>query len=490
MSSIPAVPGIALGNIIQPQFIEHLKKLEEAQKPQSLANEKYNELAKSNYKIGMIYKQMVNLGLDEESLEDIAKEQRSLKDEMLNAAIGLIDATIESQDKVMEVQMKAGQTEVTVNAESPVDYKTSQVEPFPLAIDSLEFDVQYFRNERNDDNNASHQKQVNKSVSSAYRNGHEHSSSGSSYTGTSASVAQISQHEIEGTVVITAKCLHKQADIIEPFVLDPRKAVLSWNATFPDDKISTDAETMIQLAIGATEKDRENKMRVLSGCTKASSFVGYVHLFKSEGSSSSQISESTASAVQSAHKRGDFSNHCQGHYGSTKSDAETIGKMLSTTELRNSCNFQVEGVIPSIKSNSIKTTLKSMKPSPKEVMEKLGAMQNASDSAVNNQTASFGGDGMKGATFVNMESSNLASTVLPIAERVSDNQVIDMNSMMDAFTDYVDKAIAGDCGVPINFFFKEITKEMIAKAYCRTFYPNGAVSFKDRSAGAIGIEQK
>eukprot|EP00548_Thalassiothrix_antarctica_P020873 CAMPEP_0194183722 /NCGR_PEP_ID=MMETSP0154-20130528/33467_1 /TAXON_ID=1049557 /ORGANISM="Thalassiothrix antarctica, Strain L6-D1" /LENGTH=106 /DNA_ID=CAMNT_0038900865 /DNA_START=121 /DNA_END=437 /DNA_ORIENTATION=+ len=44
-----------------------------------------------------------------------------------------------------------GQTQIGANVESPVDFERSKVIPFPMSFDSLKFDVQYFRNEEQDD---------------------------------------------------------------------------------------------------------------------------------------------------------------------------------------------------------------------------------------------------------------------------------------------------------------------------------------------------
>mmetsp|Transcript_10582 Transcript_10582/g.16153 ORF Transcript_10582/g.16153 Transcript_10582/m.16153 type:complete len:498 (+) Transcript_10582:75-1568(+) len=490
MVSMPALPGITLGNIIHPEYIKLLKELEEAQKPQDLAEKKLNQLSQSTYKIQMIFRQMQNLGLDEESLEDIYKEMKDLKSETLDAAVELVDATLESQDKIQEVQLKADQSLITVSAESPLDYSVAQVEQFPYAFDSIDFDVQYFRKESNDDSNSAHASQIsNFTSSSSARNRRQHSNN-SSYSASESALAQASIHDIEGTVVISAHCFHKQADVIEPFVLDPRKAVLSWNATFPDDPIQTDPTTMAKLALQPKPDDRKNVMHLLSGCSKASSFVGYVHLYKTEATSSSQMSSSVASAVKSASKSWSTFSANIGNFGTNSSDAKTISNLVSTAQIQNSCNFHCEGVIPSIKSNDINTTLKNLKPSAEELMSQLGAIQGQSDSAVNDSMQAGGNaDGMQGAQFMQMKGGNLEATVLAVSETTTSNKVIDMNSMMDAFTDYVDKCIAGDCGVPVNFFFKEVTKEMIAKEYVAKFYPHGA---SDPSAmmGEIGITKE
>ena len=51
------------------------------------------------------------------------------------------------------------------------------------------------------------------------------------------------------------------------------------------------------------------------------------------------------------------------------------------------------------------------------------------------------------------------------AGEVTTNRILDINTMMTAFQDYIDKAIAGEAGVPINYYLKPITKLMIAQMY-------------------------
>ena len=61
------------------------------------------------------------------------------------------------------------------------------------------------------------------------------------------------------------------------------------------------------------------------------------------------------------------------------------------------------------------------------------------------------------------------------------NKVIDTNSLMTAMEDYVKKAIAGDAGVPINFFLKPITANELAEAYLNKYYPREFVGEESAS---------
>ena len=69
------------------------------------------------------------------------------------------------------------------------------------------------------------------------------------------------------------------------------------------------------------------------------------------------------------------------------------------------------------------------------------------------------------------------------------NQVIDTNSLMTAFDDYVQQATKGEDGVPINFFIREITKSAIAKAWMKKFNPRANWQFSSGDDGETGTDK-
>jgi len=87
MTSIPADPSLVLGNIVQPWHIIQLQAIAKLQDPVDLATDRLNNLTMSNYKIRMIYHQMVAMKVDIFALEKINDEVLELKKEMTKAAI-------------------------------------------------------------------------------------------------------------------------------------------------------------------------------------------------------------------------------------------------------------------------------------------------------------------------------------------------------------------------------------------------------------------
>ena len=53
-----------------------------------------------------------------------------------------------------------------------------------------------------------------------------------------------------------------------------------------------------------------------------------------------------------------------------------------------------------------------------------------------------------------------------------ENSVLDTNSMMTALEDYINKALAGELGMPINYYLKPITKSQLAQMWVNKYFPD------------------
>ena len=130
-----------------------------------------------------------------------------------------------------------------------------------------------------------------------------------------------------------------------------------------------------------------------------------------------------------------------------------------------------------------------MSPTAQDIIEQQEAISNKNQSGSTGQEAE---GRKKGAQFTSLNSEYLKNGVLSLAEAESaQNKVIDVNTMMNAYGDFMDKARSGEGGCPQTFFITSLTKNDIAKAYIRRFYPNGAKSSKDRRKGELAmVEEK
>mmetsp|Transcript_21300 Transcript_21300/g.24298 ORF Transcript_21300/g.24298 Transcript_21300/m.24298 type:complete len:501 (-) Transcript_21300:153-1655(-) len=495
-SSLAADKGLVMGNIVSPQRMELLRDLASVQKPQSVVRENLDSLMLSKRQFSMIYNEMVNMGVEESDLSAIRVEQKNLKREMARQAVELGRQTIATQESIR--QIKARLADITITPSSPLDFAKCNFRSLPLSSDDLRLDVQYFRNEGNRDSASSLANQVSIHVSNAFQgNVSPKSSSDMSNAARTFMESQHSNHDIDGTIVITASCTHRQATVIDPFVLDPMKAVSSWNTMFPTDKIRTDPDSIYRAALEYNENDENedennrNVISILSGATYGSSFVGMVHMLKTNEDMSRQSGESTASSMKKMMTSHLSVAEQSGDFGVSNNFGKLMKELMSKTTYSTHCNLVTEGIIPIITSNTMKTTVASLRPDPKEIMAQLAAIQGSNDMVVNDSMESIANKAKTGAQFMKLNSSYLKDTVSALGSYDSDqNKVIDMNSLMTAFEDYVAKAIAGNSGTPINFFLRELTRKDIAASYIKKYYPNGADTQRNAIAGTIGNTQQ
>mmetsp|Transcript_11588 Transcript_11588/g.17829 ORF Transcript_11588/g.17829 Transcript_11588/m.17829 type:complete len:505 (+) Transcript_11588:109-1623(+) len=493
MTSIPADPGLVLGNIIEPERIENLKAIALAQAPLDAANDRLNNLLRNTYKIQLIFQQMVNMMVDPLSLVEIQAELIALKAEAAEAAVDLAKKTIEAEKKVRDMKAK-NQTKITKQIESPLNYDACDVKQFPLSFDSLKFDVQFFQVARSADASTAHATTVGSHVAASMNGSFAAQASmqmGASATTTT--MAQVNTNDVDGTIVITAYANHKETDIISPFVMDAEKAVTAWNWCNSDDRLKTGPQEMWEAALDDKGGKEGSSLQILSGVAKSSSFVGFVHILKSERTVQSSVSASVAASVAATMYANMGQAAAMGSFGVSSEVSSTVSSMLSTANLTSNCSMQCEGVIPSIVSNTIETTVQNMSPDPKNVMAQLGAIADASSISGGNEgggglMGSMAGNAKTGAQFIELNNSYLKNVVSSLGEQTRlSNKVIDTNTMMTAFEDYVKKAMEGKCGVPTAFFIKDLKKSDVAKCFIRKYYPNGATNQTDAMDGQLGI---
>ncbi|KAK3990398.1 hypothetical protein QBC44DRAFT_368926 [Cladorrhinum sp. PSN332] len=140
-----------------------------------------------------------------------------------------------------------------------------------------------------------------------------------------AASAQVSdqtrKHSIEGTLVISVSCTHKNASILAPFVLNVDKGIKVWNRLFKDDKIEpTSTSSMLALATGDAT---HNRFSIISGVTYRSSFVGMVHILNTSSTSVSEKMTSVVPTLQVQMDAGAWYAHASGGFGASPTTPRT-----------------------------------------------------------------------------------------------------------------------------------------------------------------------
>jgi len=497
MTSIPADPSLVLGNYVHLDRIKHLQKIAEAQRPETEANDDLQELILTNYRLKMLLNEISTFDVGEEVMKSLRGEIDQLKDSMMAAAVNLAKETILCAENVETLEQQFGQTGISVRPESPLDFSSVEIKKFPLSSDSMTFDVQYFSFDTNTQDAEAHSNTVTQYASNTSKG-----AKGTLGTDTDKKTgkainnmmtAQYSNHEIHGTIVITATCTHRMADMIAPVVLDPLKLLSAWNSEFPNDYLASSPSMMYGVSMGTIKgKDPANKLYLLTGCTRGSSFTGLVHVTQLEETKTETVNSAETDQLSKVLEKSLLEQSQLGNFGVGKDFAKNASDLLSTSTIKTHCNLVTRGVIPDISANTMKSTVMSMKPDPAAIMANLGAMQEATKGPLEMDPEAEADTAKTDTQMKGMNSGyikDMAGELTALDDE--SNLVIDTNSMMTAFTNYVSKCEAGGVGVAINYYVMEIDKRKVAKEYFRKFYPNGSArTMEDRRSGMLGQTQE
>ncbi|WNG16251.1 hypothetical protein [Cystobacter fuscus] len=469
MQSIPYDPALVLGNLVDEKLLKAILDVSAAAAPVDAAHEKLNALILSKRSIDMTIQELTGMGVDP---KDVIAAAGKLGDDISKAAVEYATASIQGQNNILKARGARASVPVTANVESPIDYVRTQIKKMPLSADSIKMDAQYFSNEEN--------RQGSESVAHTIKT---YVAASTSFLGTERSVqagasaqAQISSqyqnHDVAGTLVITAGCTHKDAALLAPLIIDPDKAIRVWNEFFPGDAISTDhPEQMVASVINA-KTSSPNALKLLSGATYGSSFVGMVHVLRSESTRSNQTMLSAAANMQAMMKTGSWFANAEGGFGVSESFSADVKRLLSMQQVNSHCSVITMGSIPSIKSNMVKLGVKQFAEfDGAAMMEKLAALQNATATDMDSVAAAAEA-ARTGGQMTQMQATQIKSVMSGLSDLdARENKMLDINSLMTAFEDYVDKALAGNIGVPINYYLKSLTKSALAHLWVAKYYP-------------------
>ena len=349
----------------------------------------------------------------------------------------------------------------------------------PLSSDSLRMNAQYFSYENEKQGSDSSIKQAKGFVSAMTSFlGTKRSAEITTAVGTQMTT-QKETNDLEGTLVITVTCTHKDAALLAPFVLDVDKAIRAWNSLCDEGDIDAskrikvdDVRNFQEIAKEEGTEDEE-KLHLLSGVTYGSSFVGMVHVLKSSSSQSSQNVSTAAASLQAQMETGNWFASASGGFGIDASFANDVKSLLSSQSLTSTVSIITTGSMPVIKANEIQMGVQKFADfDPAKMMDKLAVAANATNSeqasvAERAQSARTGGQML---AIRDAEIKSVVTGLAPIDERK--NKMLDTDTLMTAFEDYVNKALAGNLGVPIKFYLKSITRAQLAQMWVAKYYPN------------------
>lgn len=466
-STIPYDPSIVLGNIVDPVKLDQLHRIAERQAPIDAAENNLNSLITLKRSIDTTIKELANMSID---TRELSKQSSEINKEIVSAATEYAKEKLAGKTEIQKIQ-----SEAIVNSswESPIDYNRTEIKKLPLSSDSMNMNVQYFSFDRNTQDSKTQSQSVQDFVSSEFKFLGDEFSDEASKAAASQIHSQYSRHDISGTLVIAVSCTHKDAAILAPCVIDTDKAIRVWNSMYRDDMLKTDdPNNMITTAANAAT-EKEKAMTIVSGATYGSSFVGMVHILNTQNTVASEKMTSTMESIQAQVKAEKWFADISGGFGLSEQFSKDVKSLLSTQDISSHCTLTTHGLIPSIKSNQVKMAVKEFASfDGKSAMNDLAGLQNsvASDKDSVAQSAANARLGQQMISLKNAQIKGVLSGVNEIDD--GNNKIIDLNSMMTALDDYIEKAMAGEIGMPINYYLKPITKSQLAQMWVDKYFPN------------------
>lgn len=467
LSTIPFDPSVALGNIVDPAKLEQLELISAKEAPIGAAEDKMNSLITFKRSIDNTIQELGSMHVDIKALENKSLE---VAEDIKKAALDYANIKLAAKLDILDIK---SQTVVSSNWESPLDYNRTEIKKMPLSADSMNMNVQYFSREENSQDSQTQSECIQSFISSEFKflgnDFFDQASKAAAYQVNS----QYSRHDIAGTLVIAVSCTHKDAALLAPCVIDVDKAIRVWNSMYKDDMIKTDSPaSIIEIAKNA-QTENEKVMTIVSGATYGSCFVGMVHILNNTRTISSESIRNIAASIQSQIKAKSWYSNVAGGFGLNEQFANDVKNLLSIQDIMSHCTITTRGSIPSIKSNQVKLAVQQFADfDGKSAMENIAALQNATSSAKESVDESAESARL-GQQMISLKNAQIQGVLTGLSKIDSgSNQILDINSLMTAFEDYIDKALGGEIGVPINYYLKPIPKSQLAQMWVDKYFPD------------------
>lgn len=466
-SAIPYDPSISLGNLVSQAKLDLLTSIAEKQAPADDAEDQLNDLISLRHSFDMTMSELLDLDVD---ITDLQKQRDQTNKDISAAAVLYAKAKTTALTDVMA--LKKSLKTVGDSPESPIDWVRSQIKNMPISADSMKMNVQYFAREENDESGSSHTASVSGFVSGEVDWMGDSFSAQASAGVQSAVSSNVSRHDIVGTLVLSISCTHKVASVFAPYVLDVDKAIRVWNMMGLKPLLDNANQGQLAGLANQTPKPDDPRLNIVSGATYGSCFIGMVHVLNTKNTVSYEALQSLAAKAQAQIKLNMMVENETAGGGFSKSSADDIKSLLSTQNISSHCSVVAVGSIPSIKSNTVTMAVKMYADNdPATSVAQLAAAQNATATAGDSLDSSAEA-ARTGNQLVMMKNAQITATLSALKDGdTSTNQIIDTNSLMIALDDYIQKALAGNVGVPIMYFLKAITAQDIAQSWVAKYFP-------------------
>lgn len=320
-TTIPYDPTLAIGQLVSESTMQRMHEISAIQAPADAAEDTLNSLRTIARSIDLTIQELRDMGIE---APDLVKQREELEAQARSAAAEYARVRAASQDRLQGLAAPAPE-----HRESPVDYGRSHLQQMPLTSDSLQFNVQYFPYDKDEQQMAAVASFVADHVN-AFGDEVKRQASAAVVSGIAN---QSAPGDIAGTFIIGVSCMHKNAALLAPLVLDIDKAIRIWNQTYPDDAIETDQpQDLVEIA-AKSGTDAEKSLHLVSGATHGSFFIGMVHVLASSANRDSRAMHSLAADLQRPFETGGWFAHVAGDPGADLSYTSYARECLQSREV-------------------------------------------------------------------------------------------------------------------------------------------------------------
>lgn len=355
-----------------------------------------------------------------------------------------------------------------------MDYMRSKIKTMPLSADTMNIDVDYFSFDSASQDSAAYSSQiaafVTQSASSVL------GQSVPQQLGTAASRQtrnQLSINDLQGTLVVSVTCAHKNASVVAPFVLQVDKAIKGWNQTFPSNKMDpTNKSSMAKIAITDSQEDGK-KFSIISGVTFGSSFIGLIHILRSSDSATADLT-TAVQKIQAAIGTGAWLSNAEKRERIQDQFFRNVKSILDQQNVQSHVTVLTMGASPSAvaieKGND-------HQPGAKDALGGLSTMEQGMPNELS--TARVATETARSTEPIdmekNMEQGDLGAVKVMDGEK---GNGLDIASMVAILDDHLKKLGGANYGVPINYYLKDIDQKMLAEMWLAKYPPGQYMTVK------------
>ena len=464
--SIPSYrTALALGDLADVRALELLHQINAHQRKLDAARERLNSRMALKRSLAMTVNELVDLGVDVTPLQ---AELRALDTTITSSASDYLSARVEHEKSIHALEEQLSELDPPDGLESPIDLSASVLKDLPLSSESLRLDSQFFTfgEQMRSDTLANIERFVRSSTEPLGGRSEE-----MTRAVTNQVDKQLQHHGIAGTLIITASCTHRLVSVFEPLVIDPDKAIAAWNARYgAEDRIDVASLRSPKRVRAAAADGAPASLPLIVGASYGSSFVGMVHVLRSEGARTGDL-EALKAQLEERLRVGGWLQSATGGLGVDEEALQEVKALLADQSISAHVGVVVMGALPSIAANSVSTGL-GMLTEVDDLQETTVLNITGGGEGGTSTVSSEAEKAVTGARLMNMQQARMRSLLGALSKIDREgNKMLDINSLLQAFENYI-RAISDTSsivGVPIHWRVKKLTREDIVALWQKKY---------------------